>query len=81
MPFRRQLGLCILLAGAVFSMATYIMRIITAQQETSITQTSMGMLWAGLEQCLVITLGAAPTLPALRQTKLKFLRKCRLVAG
>lgn len=32
------------------------------------------MLWAGLEQCVVITLGSAPTLPALRQLDIGFLR-------
>lgn len=73
MPFRRRLGLCILLAGSVFSMAACIMRIVTAHQ-SNLYHTSLGMLWAGLEQCLVITLGTAPTLPALRQTKLQFLR-------
>lgn len=49
------------------------MRIVTAHR-SNLYQTSMGMLWAGLEQCLVITLGSAPTLPALRQVKLGFIR-------
>lgn len=73
MPLARRLGLCILLAGSLFSMVGCVMRIVTAHR-TNIYQTSMGMLWAGLEQCLVITLGSAPTLPALRQVKLGFIR-------
>lgn len=73
MPLARRLGLCILLAGSLFSMVGCVMRIVTAHR-TNIYQTSMGMLWAGLEQCLVISLGSAPTLPALRQVKLGFIR-------
>lgn len=69
MPLRRRLGLCILMAGSLFSMVACVMRIVTAHQ-SNLYQTSMGMLWAGLEQCLVIILGSAPTLPPLRQIEL-----------
>lgn len=73
MPLQRRLGLCVLMAGSLFSMVACVMRIITSH-ETSLYQTSLGMLWAGLEQCVVITLGSAPTLPALRQLDFGFLR-------
>lgn len=72
MPLARRLGLCVLLAGSLLSMAGCIMRIVTTHK-SSLYQASMGMLWAGLEQCLVIILGSAPTLPALRQVKLGFI--------
>lgn len=73
MPLRRRLGLCILMAGSLFSMVACVMRIVTAHQ-SNLYQTSMGMLWAGLEQCLVIILGSAPTLPPLRQIELGVFR-------
>ncbi|KAK2615037.1 hypothetical protein N8I77_001816 [Diaporthe amygdali] len=73
MPFHRRLGLCVLMAGSLFSMAACIMRIVTAHH-SNLHETALGMLWAGLEQCLVIILGTAPTLPAIRQMKLGFLR-------
>ncbi|KAL1850212.1 hypothetical protein Daus18300_013012 [Diaporthe australafricana] len=73
MPLQRRLGLCALMAGSLFSMVACVMRIVTAHEST-IHETALGMLWAGLEQCLVIILGSAPTLPALRQMNLGFLR-------
>lgn len=71
MPLQRRIGLCILMTGSIFSMVACIMRIVTAHQ-SNLYQTAMGMLWAGLEQCLVITLGSAATLPPLRRLELSF---------
>lgn len=73
MPLARRLDLCIFLAGSFFSIVGCVMRMVTVHR-TNIYQTSMGMLWAGLEQCLIITLGSAPKLPALRQVKLGSIR-------
>ena len=72
MPLARRLGLCILLAGSLFGMAGCIMRLVTAH-ESNLYRVSWGMLWAGIEQCLVIALGSVPTPPALRQIKIGFI--------
>jgi hypothetical protein len=66
LPFSRRLGLCLLMAGSIFGFICCIMRMVTAARG-SLYAAADGMLWAGLEQCLVIILGSAPTLPALRQ--------------
>jgi hypothetical protein len=69
MPFSRRLGLCILMTGSIFCLVACIMRIITAAHQNLYTSAE-GMLWAGLEQCLVIMLGSAPPLAALRNLDL-----------
>lgn len=73
MPLRRKIGLCIVLAGSIFSLATCVMRIITAREE-NLYQTAWGILWASVEQSLVVILGSVPTLPALRKLEFGFLR-------
>jgi hypothetical protein len=66
MPISRRLGLCVLMAGSIFCLVACVMRILTATNQSLYTSAD-GMLWAGLEQCLVIILGSAPPLAALRQ--------------
>lgn len=66
MPLHRRLGLCVLMAGSIFSMVACIMRIITSHDQT-LHQSALGMLWALLEQGLVIALGSAPVLASVRR--------------
>ncbi|KAM7183334.1 integral membrane protein [Naviculisporaceae sp. PSN 640] len=66
LPLHRRLGLCVLMAGSLFSMGACIMRIVISHDLT-LHQSAVGMLWALLEQCLVIALGSAPILASIRR--------------
>ncbi|CAG8953373.1 hypothetical protein HYFRA_00010118 [Hymenoscyphus fraxineus] len=66
MPSGRRIGLCILMAGSIFCLVACIMRIVTDAHQSLYTS-AYGILWAGLEQCLVIILGSAPPLAAIRK--------------
>jgi hypothetical protein len=66
MPFARRIGLCILMAGSIFCLIACVMRIVTDAHQSLYTSAD-GILWAGLEQCLVIILGSAPPLAAIRK--------------
>jgi len=66
MPFSRRVGLCILMAGSIFCLIACIMRMVTDAPQ-SLYSSADGILWAGLEQCLVIILGSAPPLAAIRK--------------
>ncbi|KAM7188989.1 hypothetical protein V8F33_010323 [Rhypophila sp. PSN 637] len=69
LPLHRRLGLCILMAGSLFSMGACIMRIVISHDLT-LHQSAVGMLWALLEQCLVIALGSAPILASTRRLEI-----------
>lgn len=66
MPSGRRIGLCILMAGSIFCLIACVMRIVTDAHQSLYTS-AYGILWAGLEQCLVIILGSAPPLAAIRK--------------
>ncbi|KAM7192749.1 hypothetical protein V8F33_008210 [Rhypophila sp. PSN 637] len=65
LPLHRRLGLCILMAGSLFSMGACIMRIVISHDLT-LHQSAVGMLWALLEHCLV----SAPILASTRRLEI-----------
>ena len=73
MRLHRKIGLCILLAGSVFSVATCVMRVATAREQ-NLFRTAWGMLWASIEQSMVVILGSVPTLPVIRKLEFSFIR-------
>lgn len=72
MPTRRKIGLVALLAGSLCTAAVSILKTTTAQSSNVDAQykASLGVLWSGLEETLVIIMGCVPTLRSL--TKLEF---------
>ncbi|KAK8024994.1 hypothetical protein PG990_002817 [Apiospora arundinis] len=75
MPLQRKLGLCILLALSLVTMGVAITKAVyskTAENRSddALYYSSIGVLWAILEQTMVIILGCAPPLSSIAKIKL-----------
>ncbi|GAP92081.1 putative integral membrane protein [Rosellinia necatrix] len=71
MPFHRKLGLCLLLSVSLITMGISIAKAATAANTTATFYNStLGLLFAGLEQTFVIMMGCVPPLSSLKKLKL-----------
>lgn len=77
MPRRQQIGLGILMAASLLTMAASIMKAVNAQSSSATDaayDASTSVLWSAIEQSLVIIMGCVPPLRALSKLEFPALR-------
>lgn len=77
MPLRQQIGLGLLMAVSLFTMAASIMKAVTSQSSSATDaayDASTAVLWSAIEQSFVIMMGCVPPLRALSRLEFPALR-------